>query len=99
MALPESGILSWLDVSALGSSEEVAARILSDARVLVNEGEPYGAGGAGHLRIVHGCFADESRAQDAYSRIAAVLTALGVEKGLSGGEPAVAPVPAEAVSA
>ena len=87
MALPESGILSWLDVSALGTSEEVAARILSDARVLVNEGEPYGAEGAGHLRIVHGCFADESRAREVYARIAAVLTELGAEKGLPADRP------------
>lgn len=80
--LPESGILSWLDVSSLGSSAAVAERILREARVLVNEGEPYGERGAGHLRIVHACF-DEPRAVDALTRIAAVLRGLASARGLS----------------
>lgn len=76
MQMPESGILSWLDVGALGSSAEVAARILDRAHVLVNEGESYGAQGAGHLRIVHGCFAEESRAIAALTRIRDALITL-----------------------
>ncbi|GAA3669191.1 pyridoxal phosphate-dependent aminotransferase [Arthrobacter ginkgonis] len=76
MQMPESGILSWLDIRALGTATEVSAHILRTARVLVNEGEPYGAEGAGHLRIVHGCFMDETRAVDAYSRIAGALQLL-----------------------
>jgi aspartate/methionine/tyrosine aminotransferase len=73
MQIPESGILSWLDVRELGSAAEVSAFLLEHAKVMVNEGDPYGAQGAGHLRIVHACFMDESRAVDAYSRISSAL--------------------------
>ena len=54
--------------------------------MLVNEGEPYGAEGAGHLRIVHGCFVDEERALDAYRRIATAITDLAAERGITAGQ-------------
>ncbi|MFD1211134.1 pyridoxal phosphate-dependent aminotransferase [Arthrobacter sp. GCM10027362] len=82
MQMPESGMLSWLDVRALGTAAEVSAHILKHARVLVNEGEPYGSEGAGHLRIVHGCFLDEDRAQAAYARIGAALHLLARDRQL-----------------
>ncbi len=69
----QSGFLSWLDVSALGPSQEVAAYLLKHARVLVNDGTAYGAQGEGHLRIVHGCFRDDQQAQEAFSRIRQAL--------------------------
>ena len=76
MQMPESGFVSWLDVSALGSAAEVSSHILKHARVLVNEGDAYGSRGAGHLRIVHGSFADENRAIGALSRIRESLLVL-----------------------
>lgn len=82
MQMPESGFLSWLDVSALGTAGEVSGRVLDEARVLVNAGEPYGAQGQGHIRIVHGCMGDEDRAVDALRRIAATLTTMAAERGL-----------------
>jgi aspartate/methionine/tyrosine aminotransferase len=71
--MPESGILSWLDVRELGSAAEVSAFILEHAKVMVNEGDPYGSEGAGHLRIVHACFMDEARAVESYARIGDAL--------------------------
>lgn len=56
--LPESGILSWIDISELGTSQEVAAYLLDKAHISVNEGTPYGLQGEGYLRIVHACFWD-----------------------------------------
>lgn len=80
MRMPESGILSWINVAQLGSSEEVAAYILEHAKVLVNEGVPYGEHGEGFLRIVTGCFSSDKQAEDALLRIKAALVTLGREK-------------------
>jgi aspartate/methionine/tyrosine aminotransferase len=65
----ESGILSWVDVSELGSAADVARHLREYARVLVNEGDAYGPGGEGHLRIVHGAMADRERFTAAVDRI------------------------------
>ncbi len=81
--LPESGFLSWLNVSRLGTSAEVVAYLVREAKVVVNEGTPYGAEGEGYIRIVHGCFKDEARAMDAYNRIKSALIRLGIEKGIA----------------
>lgn len=75
----ESGILCWLNVAALGSSERVADHILRKAGILVNAGTPYGAQGEGYLRIVYACFAEDDRAEAAYMRIRKALIDLGKE--------------------
>jgi len=82
VSIPESGFLSWLNISKLGTSAEVAAFILNEAKVLVNEGTPYGKYGEGYIRIVHGCFKDEEKARDAYIRIKEALTKLAKLKGI-----------------
>lgn len=82
MSKPESGILSWVNISKLGTAEEVAAYILANAKILVNEGVPYGAQGEGHLRIVTGCFMDDDDALNAFNRIKDALIKLGIEKGI-----------------
>ena len=82
MQLPQATFLSWLDVRALGTAPEVAQYLLEHARVFVNDGTPYGVQGAGHLRIVHGCFRDDQRVYDAVERIRTALLELGREKGL-----------------
>ena len=82
MKLPESGILSWLNVSRLGTDEEVAARIREDAKILINEGSPYGQQGKGHIRIVTACFADDADAKVRLLRIRKVLMTMAAEKGL-----------------
>lgn len=77
---PQSGILSWIDVSKLGTSAEVAAYLLEHAHVSVNEGTPYGYQGEGYLRIVHACFADREQARKALLKIKECLIQLGKEK-------------------
>lgn len=79
----ESGFLSWLDVSLLGSSAEVAAYILEHAKILVNEGSCYGQQGEGYIRIVSGAFMDDEKAATALQRIKEALTALAHEKGVA----------------
>ena len=83
MKMPESGILSWLNVSKLGTDGEVAERIREDAKILINEGSPYGAQGKGHIRIVTACFADDEDTRARILRIRKVLMAMAAEKGLS----------------
>lgn len=78
----ESGFLTWIDVSRLGTSSEVVAHILEHAKILVNEGTPYGKQGEGYIRIVTGCFADDERAREACERINEALKALGKKKGV-----------------
>jgi aspartate/methionine/tyrosine aminotransferase len=82
MKLPESGILSWLNVSDLGTDGEVATRIREDAKILINEGSPYGEQGKGHIRIVSACFASDEDARDRLLRIRKVLLAMAAEKEL-----------------
>lgn len=76
VAKAESGFLSWLNISALGSSAFVAAHLIEDAAIAVNQGEPYGAGGVGHIRLVHGCFRDDDKATAVLTRLADSLAKL-----------------------
>ena len=78
----ESGILSWLNVSQLGTDEEVADRIRDEAMILVKQGSPYGEQGKGHIRIVTACFAEDEDAKARYLRIRKVLMDMAKEKGL-----------------
>ena len=82
MMMPESGLLSWINISKLGTSAEVSAYILSEAKILVNEGSAYGKEGEGYLRIVSGCFKDDRQASAALMRIKNALIKLGKEKGI-----------------
>ena len=81
MKMSESGILSWLNISRLGTSAEVADYIMEHAKIMVNQGTPYGAQGEGWLRIVTACFASDEDAAVRFERIKAALTRLAKEKG------------------
>jgi len=74
MNMPESGYLSWVDVSSLGSSTEICNLIINEAKVLTNDGITYGPRGEGHLRIVHGCYNDEQVVYGALERVKETLT-------------------------
>lgn len=80
MRLSESGFLSWVDVSKLGSEEEVLDYLIKHARVAVNGGSNYGEFGRGYIRIVHGVLAGNDDFEDAILRIREALTALSREK-------------------
>lgn len=69
MDLPESGFLGWINVSALGSSTEIAKFLTDDAQVALNDGINYGPGGEGHLRIVLGVYRDNDKIIEALNRI------------------------------
>ncbi len=78
----ESGILTWLNISRLGTAEYVCNRIMEGARIMVNQGTPYGAEGEGHIRIVTACFADDDDAIAHFERIGKVLRDIAAEKGI-----------------
>ncbi|MBN8881455.1 MAG: aminotransferase class I/II-fold pyridoxal phosphate-dependent enzyme, partial [Salana multivorans] len=79
---PESGILLWLDVSALGSGAEVADHLVRNARVLVNDGAAYGPSGADHVRLVFGCYRSAAQLETVLTRVRAALLELAAERGL-----------------
>ena len=82
MKMSESGILSWLDISALGTCAEVSEYLMEHARIMVNQGTPYGSQGEGHIRIVTACFAKDEDAVERFERIKAALTQMAREKGV-----------------
>ena len=83
MKMSESGILSWLNISQLGTDEEVSERLQKDAMILINQGTPYGQQGKGHIRIVTACFASDEDAMERFQRIRRVLLTMAKEKGLA----------------
>lgn len=82
MKKSESGILSWLDISALGTSQEVVTYLMEHANVLVNDGTLYGEGGEGYIRIVSAAFYDDKDACVRFERIRNALLQLAKEKGI-----------------
>ncbi|MDE0546823.1 MalY/PatB family protein [Microbacterium sp. C7(2022)] len=71
--IPDAGFLAWIDLNALGWSEDPAAIILREARVAVNVGPSFGDEGEGHIRINFGCSPEVLR--EAIERIGAVVRA------------------------
>ena len=68
----EGTYLVWVDCRALGAtSDELAARLASEGRVMVNSGTMYGRAGEGFIRINIAC--PRSRMMEGLGRIAAVL--------------------------
>ncbi|OBZ08374.1 aminotransferase [Bacillus sp. FJAT-27264] len=83
MAMPESGFLSWVNISQLGTSAEISKYLIDHANVVVNEGTPYGVGGEGYIRIVHGCYKDDNVLYTALERIKQALIQLDIDKGVA----------------
>ena len=73
MKMPESGFLCWVNVSNLGSSEEIVSYLIKEAKVCVNDGVNYGPGGLGYIRIVLGVYRDTQKIINALERIKKAL--------------------------
>lgn len=67
---PQAGFLAWLDLREAGLGERPQRRILSEARVALNNGERFGAGGVGHARLNFACA--PAVIHEAIDRIAAI---------------------------
>lgn len=70
---PRAGYLAWLDFTGAGLGDDPYRRILDEARVALNNGFHFGAGGRGHVRLNLACAPDTLR--EAVRRIAAILPA------------------------
>lgn len=68
---PEATYLLWLDLRATGLGEQPADRLLKDAKLAVNEGSWFGAGGEGFVRLNFGC--PRSTLEDGLARIRAAV--------------------------
>ena len=84
MMKPESGFLAWLDVSRLGTAEEMVQYLIDEAKVVVNTGTPYGKNGEGHLRIVYSAIAQIDEFKDALNRIRSALLTRAEQLGING---------------
>lgn len=82
MQIPQSAFLSWIDVSKLGSSDEIVNYLIEEAKVFVNSGNCYGSMGEGHIRLVQGCYRDDETIEAIILRIRAALIKKSHEKGL-----------------
>lgn len=82
MKVSESGFLSWVDVSKLGTESEIMAYLGEHAQVSINSGLPYGEKGKGHIRIVHGVFASDEELETAILRMRDALLRFSKEKGI-----------------
>lgn len=82
MKMSESGILSWLNISKLGTSEEVSNYLIEHAKIMVNQGTPYGSQGEGYLRIVTACFYKDEDAILRFEKIKTALTQMAKEKNI-----------------
>lgn len=80
--MPQSAFLSWIDTSALGSSDEIVNYLVDEAKVFVNAGNCYGTRGEGYIRMVQGCYKDDAKIGEAIMRIREALLKKSHEKGL-----------------
>ncbi|HWQ30233.1 MAG TPA: pyridoxal phosphate-dependent aminotransferase, partial [Negativicutes bacterium] len=81
MSISESGFLSWVDVSRLGTESEIMSYLNEEALVAINSGVFYGNEGKGHIRIVHGVF-NEEQLREAIMRMRKALLKLADKKGI-----------------
>lgn len=70
--VPQASFLVWLDFSACGlDSEALQHKMVHEAKVGLNQGTTFGAGGERHLRLNVAC--PRARLREALERMAAVL--------------------------
>ena len=78
--LPESSFFLWVNISELGTSDEVVEYLIKHANVGVAPGYWFGPRGEGYLRIITGVLKDTKQYTQAIERIAKALTKLSSEK-------------------
>jgi aspartate/methionine/tyrosine aminotransferase len=83
MDMPQSGFFCWVNVSRLGDSSEIMEYLIKEAKVACNDGKPYGENGAGHLRIIIGCYWEDQTSFDAIDRVKAALEKRAAQLGIT----------------
>lgn len=80
--MPESGFFAWVNVGALGTGDEIAARLMEKKIAAVNGGSAYGLQGKNYFRIIQGSMGSDEQVLEALHRIAAELTLIAEEKNI-----------------
>lgn len=79
---PESGYMLWVNISRLGTSDEIVKYLIEDANVIVNPGTEYGSNGEGYIRIIYGVFKDDYKIYAVLERVKESLKKLSLQKGI-----------------
>jgi aspartate/methionine/tyrosine aminotransferase len=79
--MPEATFLIWINISQLGTSDEVASHLREKARVAVTTGSRYGKYGEGYLRL-NIAQLDETKFKHVLEQITICLTELASIKGI-----------------
>lgn len=79
----QSGILTWINVAALGTGAEVAERVRQIAGVAVNAGIAYGPSGENYIRIVHSVLGDDRQLEKAIQALRNCLLQMAKEQGIT----------------
>jgi aspartate/methionine/tyrosine aminotransferase len=80
--LPEGGFYFWVNIRALGTSEDVRDWLIHDAQIGVGLGTWFGADGEGFLRIMYGAVPDEVTYKEGIRRIDVSLRKLAQKQGI-----------------
>jgi cystathionine beta-lyase len=83
MGLPEATYLAWLDCRQLALKEKPSNFFIDRARVACNDGEEFGPGGQGFIRLNFGC--PRSMLQEALEKMKTALLTYGIKQELSAG--------------
>lgn len=76
MLMPEAGFFSWVNVSAAGTGDDVAADLIDKRIAAINGGSAYGEMGKDYIRIIHGSLGSNEQVRDSLLRIAEELQRL-----------------------
>ncbi len=71
--VPEATYLAWLDLRDVGLGDDPARLLLTQGRVALTSGRPFGRGGSGHVRLNFAC--SRRVLTEAVHRMAAVIDA------------------------
>ena len=84
MDMPEAGFYAWINISRLGSSQEIVQYLIEEAKINCNAGNFFGAQGEGWLRLIYACFWEDQDAFAAMDRMAEALRRLAEKKEITG---------------
>jgi len=73
----ESTMLAWVNISKLGTSEQVCAFLLKDAGISVATGSHYSSLGEGFIRVAYGCYRNDDIAMHVLNKMKESLIKLG----------------------
>ena len=82
MLMPEAGFFSWVNVSAAGTGDSVAADLIDKRIAAINGGAAYGEQGRDYIRIIHGSLGSNQQVYESLMRIAEELHELINNKNL-----------------